>query len=271
MNSVDKASNSENDESNHGVENLELNHGISKSDVSANDGQHKRKQKKCRRSLVGRNRNMEVVVVYANIQGFRGKKTSLINVMETTKADVVMLTETMVKNVSINGCQCINPKVSTGQNVSIVLASKCCTSQKKMKLYEPNESINMMGIRLEFNNTGIRLYTAHLKQQSANSRDDIKIQFEEIKNQFRSSNMGREPMLLICDANVHVGGQVIDGCDDVQDWGGKELIHMLGEEGLIFVKSRRCDGIITRPDVVIDSIFRDQTADVNIVVKKLLE
>ena len=196
-----------------------------------------------------KNRNKELTVMYANIQGFRGKKTSLINAMESTKADVVMLTETMTKNVSIDGCQCINPKVSTGQNVSIILVGKCCVGSKKMKLYEPNESVNMLGIRVAVNKTGIRFYTAHLKQQSANSREDIKVQFDEIKNQFRSSNMGCEPMLMICDANVHVGGDVIPGCCDAQDWGGKELFSMLSEEGLILVNSRDiCDGIVTRVD-----------------------
>ena len=56
-------------------------------------------------------------------------------------------------------------------------------------------------------------------------------------------------MLMICDANVHVGGDVIPGCCDAQDWGGKELFSMLREEGLILVNSRDiCDGIVTRVD-----------------------
>ena len=55
---------------------------------------------------------------FANIQGLRGKKESLKNVMSTTGADIVMLAETMARNISVEGCQCINPKLSVGQNVS---------------------------------------------------------------------------------------------------------------------------------------------------------
>ena len=113
-------------------------------------GKPSKSKNKCRRSKVKRNRNKEIIVMYANIQGVRGKLTSLKHVMSETGADIIMLAETMTRNVSIEGCQCINPKVSVGQNVSIILAGKVCNS-KKMKLYEPNESLNMIGIRVEIN------------------------------------------------------------------------------------------------------------------------
>ena len=56
---------------------------------------------------------------------------------------------------------------------------------------------------------------------STNSREEISSQFDEIRSQFKSANIGREPMLLACDANVHVGGEAITKCGDKQDWGGK--------------------------------------------------
>ena len=155
------------------------------------------KRKKCRRSMVNRNKSKELCIMYANIQGFRGKKNSLCQVMEELKADVVMLAETMVRDVKLDGCVSVTPKLSTGQNVCVLLSGKC-SNCRKMKIYKPNETINMIGVRLEINKyCGIRLYTAHLKQQSTNNREDIKLQFDEIKNQFRSSNMGREAMLLM--------------------------------------------------------------------------
>ena len=168
--------------------------------------------------------------------------------MSNCNANIVLLAETMVRNVKVQGCQCINPKTSVGQNVSIILRGKCCSS-RKMKLFEPNESINMMGIRIEVGGMGLRIYTAHLKQQSTNSRDDIKVQFDEIRSQFRSAGSGREPMLLVCDANVHIGGNVIRGCNDVQDWGGKELWSMIQEEGLLLINAMEiCSGVVTRVD-----------------------
>ena len=66
---------------------------------------------------------------------------------------------------------------------------------------------------------GLRIYTAHLKQPSINPRDVIVNQFDEIINQFRSADMGMEPMLMIFDANVHVGSNAVKDCKDHEDWG----------------------------------------------------
>ena len=63
-----------------------------------------KRKKKCRRSKVNRNKNKEIIVMYANVQGVRGKITSLQHVMSTTGADIVLLTETMTRNVSVEGC-----------------------------------------------------------------------------------------------------------------------------------------------------------------------
>ena len=145
--------------------------------------------------------------MYANIQGFTGKKTSLQHTMNVLQTDVVLLAETMIKKVNLDGYQCIYPNKSVGQNVAMIMAKQMC-SYNKMKLYEPNETVNMMGIRVDLKNVGIRLYTAHLKQQSTHTKEEISSQFDEIKNQFRSANLGREAMLIIMDANVHVGMRV---------------------------------------------------------------
>ena len=207
-----------------------------------------KKKKKCRRSKRMKNPVNNIKIMYANIQGFTGKKTSLQYIMNSIGADVVLLAETMCKKVSLDGCQAICPKESIGQNVAIILSGKIC-STNKMKLYEPNETINMLGVRIEVGNTGIRLYTAHLKQQSTNSREDITSQFDELRNQFRSANSGREGMLIIFDANVHVGSQGIGECNDAQDWGGKMMMSLIVEEGLTIVNNLDlCQGIVTRID-----------------------
>ena len=118
-----------------------------------------------------------------------------------------------------------------------------------MKLYEPNETVNMMGLRIEINQVGIRLYTAHLKQQSTNTREEIQSQFDEIRCQFKSANNAREPMLFAFDANVHVGKDGIRNCKDSQDWGGKLLLSMIHDEGLTLVNNEEtCKGVVTRVD-----------------------
>ena len=208
----------------------------------------KQKQKRCRRTKKQKNKAKKINLLYANIQGFTGKKTSLQFIMNTLEADIVLLAETMTRKVALDGCQCIIPKDSVGQNVAIILAgiAKSC---KKMKLYDPNEKANMIGVRLEINQVGIRVYTAHFKQQSTNSREDITCQFEEMRNQFKSANLSREPMIMVFDANVHVGSSVIDGCQDQQDNGGKLLMSIVNDEGLTVVNSKDiCVGCVTRVD-----------------------
>ena len=154
----------------------------------------------------------------------------------------------MTRNVTMKGCQSVCPEKSVGQNVAVLLCGKL-SGCKKMKLYEPNPTVNMIGVRIEMNQTGIRFYTAHLKQQSTTSRDDIASQFEEIKRQFCSAREGREAMLLVFDANAHVGPEIIKGCQDTQDWGGKMLMKMVIDNGLTIVNGLDlCQGIVTRVD-----------------------
>ena len=186
--------------------------------------------------------------MYANIQGFTGKKTSLQHTMNALDADVVLLAETMTRKIALKDCKCICPKDSVGQNVGVILSGKV-TGYEKMKLYEPNDVINMIGVRIEVRGVGVRFYTAHLKQQSTTPRDEIAKQFDEIRTQFRSANYGREAMLLVFDANVHVGSEGIRGCKDVQDWGGQKLLSLIRNEGLTIVNNTdKCEGLVTRVD-----------------------
>ena len=67
--------------------------------------------------------------------------------------------------------------------------------KKTIKMYEPNDIVNMIGIRIELLKSGIRLYTAHLKQQSVCTREDISLQFEEIRKQFQDANKAEEKCL----------------------------------------------------------------------------
>ena len=205
-------------------------------------------KKKCRRSIAKKERYETVKIMYANVQGFTGKKTSLQYTMGAVHADVVLLTETMTRKVNVQGCQSVCPKESVGQNVAVILAGKMC-SYNKMKLYEPNDLKNMLRIRLEVKGTGVRLYTAHLKQQSTHSTDEISSQFDELRNQFQSANTGREAMMIIFDANVHVGSQGVTRCNDAQDSGGRMLLSLVKEEGLIIVNDLDiCSGCVTRVD-----------------------
>ena len=108
-------------------------------------------------------------------------------------------------NFKLDGCKVITPHKSVGQNVAIFLRKNLC-SQPVGMIYEPNDTINMMGVRFEIRKNNIRFYTAHLKQCSVNTCDAIHDQFEEIKCQFRHANESGEAMILVFDANVHVRG-----------------------------------------------------------------
>ena len=61
--------------------------------------------------------------------------------------------------------------------------------------------------------------------------------------------MGRESMLIIFDANVHVGSEGVSKCEDKQDVGGRMLLSLVKEEGLTNINDLEiCNGIVTRVD-----------------------
>ena len=153
-----------------------------------------RRKKKVRRSKKGKKQYETLKLMYSNIQGVTKKKESLLYIMEELECDICLLAETMTKNVELSGCRCINPIKSIGQNVCIILRNKLLNNEI-IKLYEPNEVVNLMGIRVELMNSCLRLYTAHLKQQSACPREDILAQFEEIRRQFQDATKSNEGML----------------------------------------------------------------------------
>ena len=100
----------------------------------------------------------------------------------------------------------------------------------------------MIGTRIN----GVRIYTAHLKQLSAHPREVISIQLDEIRIQFQNGTHYGEGVIMIFDANVHVGN-AING--DKQDWAGRLLLDMVCEENLTLLNATDlCKGVITRVD-----------------------
>ena len=213
-------------------------------------GKLKRKKKKQRRSMKKKEKTScsHVNIIYSNIQGFTKKRESLINIMEELQCDVCLLAETMTRNIKIKECRCFTSNKSIGQNVCIIVRNSLA-DRHIIKMYEPNELINMIGIRIELMNTGVRIYTAHLKQQSVYPREDIAAQFEEIRKQFQDANKNKEGMMMIFDANVHVGKEGIEKVDEKQDWGGRIMMKMVSDENLVLLNGKDlCNGVVTRID-----------------------
>ena len=192
-------------------------------------GSNVRKKKKIRRSVTKKLNNQSIKIMYSNIQGVTRKRESLMYIMEELECDVCLLAETMTCTIRFEGCRCITARKSVGQNVCIILRNKL-VNNVVLKLYEPNDIANMIGIRLEMMNKNVRFYTAHLKQQSVTSRDDIVDQFEEVRKQFQYANDCKEGIIMAFDANVHVGADIIQGSTEIQDWGGKLLMEIIKEE-----------------------------------------
>ena len=118
-------------------------------------------KKRIRRSKMNLRLEKKLVVMYSNVQGFSGKKDSITEIAETLRSDICLLAETMSTNVKMTGAKCITAKKSIGQNVAIILRGKL-SGVVPMKLYEPNDTINMLGIRIEVaKNNFQRFFTAH--------------------------------------------------------------------------------------------------------------
>ena len=208
---------------------------------------NERNRKKIRRSIKKKDQADIINIMYSNIQGYTKKKESLSFIMDEVDCDICLLAETMTRNVKLKGCRCITPNKSIGQNVCIIVRNKLVDNDI-IKMYEPNDDVNLIGIRVELLGTGVRLYTAHLKQQSVCSRDEISLQFQVIRKQFQDATRSNESMILVFDANAHLG-DIIHGCVDVQDWGGQVLLKMIEEENLVLLNSLDiCEGVATRID-----------------------
>ena len=120
----------------------------------------------------------QFIVLHSNIQGFTRKKESIKEILQRSNCDVCLLTETMTTNVKLHGMKCITPKKTVGQNVAIILRNQSA-GLVPMILYEPYDTINMMGVRLELaKNNFKRFYTAHMKQISTKEKEAITNQFE---------------------------------------------------------------------------------------------
>ena len=226
-------------------------HASDESAINTNiscDGEKKGKRKKIRRSVKKRKENAILNIMYSNIQGVTKKRESLVSIMEDLNVDICLLAETMTRCVKLSGCRCFTANKSIGQNVCVIVRNKIVDNEI-IKLYEPNETINLIGIRIELMNSCLRVFTAHLKQQSVSTRDEIKAQFEEIRKQFQNASNCNEGMLLVLDANVHVGKEVIKGGIEDQDWGGSEFMNLVEDENLVLMNVLDlCSGIITRVD-----------------------
>ena len=206
------------------------------------------KRKKIRRSVKKKKEKEILNIMYSNIQGVTKKKESLLHIMDELDIDICLLAETMTNSVKIAGCRCFTANKSIGQNVCIIIRNRLIDNDI-IKLFEPNETINLIGIRLEMMNSCIRIYTAHLKQQSVSTRDEITAQFDELKKQFQDAIKCNEGMLIVFDANVHIGKEIITGGIEEQDWGGKELMKLVKDENLVVLNTKDlCSGIITRID-----------------------
>ena len=103
----------------------------------------KSSRKRIRRGKKGSNTSGELTVLYSNIQGVTGKKISLLEILESVDPDVCLLAETLTANFKLDGCKVILPHKSIGQNVAILLRRKLL-HQPVVKIYEPNETINMI-------------------------------------------------------------------------------------------------------------------------------
>ena len=158
----------------------------------------RRKKKKVHRSRKGKKEYEILNILNSNIQGIARKKESLQYIMEELDCDICLLAETMTKTVKLNGYRCINPSKSIGQNVNIIIRNTVIDNGI-IKLHEPNELVNLMCICIELMNSCNRLYTAHLKQQSACS-----ILVHSLKRYRRNFEMHQSVMKVVLKSKIGV-------------------------------------------------------------------
>ena len=117
-------------------------------ELNGYDGSTTKKVKKIRRSIKKKVQNEIISIMYSNIQGFTKKKKSLLYIMDELDCDICLLAETLTRTIKMKGCRCITPNKSVGQNVCIIVRNKL-VDKDIIKMYEPNDAVNMIGIRIE--------------------------------------------------------------------------------------------------------------------------
>ena len=89
-----------------------------------NGGRESASKKSIRRSRMNRRIEKKLTIMYSNVQGYTGKKDSILEIAEALGCDMCLLTETMTTNVTMAGAKCITSKKSVGQNVAVILKRK---------------------------------------------------------------------------------------------------------------------------------------------------
>ena len=107
---------------------------------------------KKRRKRIRKNKTLTVAAV--NIRGVKGKIRSLESLLDAYKIDIVLISETMLKNneqLNIKGYKWVgkNRRNRNGGGVGILISSKYAGSTTEITHLESNENLEAVWIRLE--------------------------------------------------------------------------------------------------------------------------
>ena len=184
--------------------------------------------------------------MYSNIRGYRSKRTSLIQILEEVKRDIVLLKGTNLKgNTTINvpryKAVCRNRKISDDGGLAILVNN----SIKQNKFIHKIEDNNMECVWIRLGqNTAQPIYIAlYYGKQENENKEVINDEIFNLSTEIKRAKINIDKILVIGDRNAKVAVQPT--CEDSRN--GKIIRNLINENNLIITNyTDKCVGKWTR-------------------------
>ena len=206
-------------------------------------------------------------VLYSNINGIKSKSESLKNIVEEKKPTVVMLVETKLEiedDFKIEGYT--THKMNRNENGGgVMILVKEELKNITVEVADRNEIGEAKWISINNGRTNVRIGVLYAPQEHRTSVQQLKIMYNDLKEQIQKAKINKQEVLLIGDFNAKVGELVTNNHTEVSK-SGKLLIKLLDSMHLKLMNtSSSCNGLWTRTEKkkksVIDYVIMDEEGE----------
>ena len=208
--------------------------------------QNERKKSQGKNKQKKRNRKNEIKIIYANVNGIKGKDASLQSAAEEYGADIICINETKTAPPRIQGYANWTHKQRPGKEgggVAITTKEKISNKTTKVENIEDHDQeVIWIEIKTTHNNK-IYIGTYYGKQEKE-PRENIEREFSQLESQM--NKLQREaPIVLIGDFNAKIEINKRNAYHK-QSPNGKHLQQLIDNQNLIPINTTSDKGAWTR-------------------------
>ena len=182
--------------------------------------------------------------MYANIRGLRGKKNSLIEILNTNQPHLFLLTETQMRS-SVNekiGEYTLLSRVREDKNGGGVAILVRDDIKNSVTPHVPDRNIELIWASIQRKNKRPLLIGSYYgKQETRTSKNEIEREFQLLSEEIEEKSNDGE-ILLAMDANAKIGI-----LNEMVSRNGKLLLDLVKKHNLTVINcTNKCKGRITR-------------------------